>query len=116
MRAIFVLFAVACAATAIWHGLMAAQLLPSNGSSPARHAVFVVVNVVCCAGFVWRPRAFRVLFGALALQQVASHGGDVLNAATGAVAASDIVVALAMPAMWALLLLEWWWTARTTRA
>lgn len=46
-----------------------------NGSGPpGRHALFVVVNLVCAAGF-WRPfRGFAVLVALLALQQLVSHG------------------------------------------
>lgn len=88
------------AAAALFH--LVAALVPMDDSSPARHAVFVVVNVACVAGFLLRPRWFPWVFSLLVVQQLRSHGGDFLL--THHVV--DGAVALAMPLVLALLLID----------
>ena len=60
------------AAALVWPALAEA--------APAwRHGLFVAINAVMAAGMLLRPRAFTVLFAALALQQMYSHGSHALS-------------------------------------
>ncbi len=53
---------------------------PADGSSHARHGVFVVVNALTAAGLLSRPRWFVVPFALLTGQQLLSHGSVALAA------------------------------------
>jgi hypothetical protein len=44
-----------------------------------RNGLFVIINLFCFYGLLKRPGYFVYLFGILLLQQVYSHGGDLLN-------------------------------------
>lgn len=49
-----------------------------NSSPPLRHLVFVVVCLVCCYGFLKRPKYFIYFFFVLLVQQLYSHGWSLL--------------------------------------
>lgn len=91
---------------AAFHGAAIARGGPDPGSSPARHAAFVAINLLCAAGFVWRPRGFTALFAALTAQQLASHGALAWRLWRDArrLDAPSLVVLVAMPALLAMLL------------
>ena len=80
-----------------------------NGSgSAARHALFVLVNLLFAAGF-WRPfRGFVVLAALLALQQLVSHGRTLWRVLQieQRVDWPSVIVLIAMPLAVALLVLE----------
>ena len=61
-------------AAAAYH--VAAYVHPafSTGGSPARHAVFAVIDTVCAYLFVRRPLWFVFVFAAVAAETVWSHG------------------------------------------
>jgi hypothetical protein len=52
---------------------------PINSSPTWRHALFVGINLFCAYGFLKRPRFFVYLFFLLLLQQIYSHGGNVIT-------------------------------------
>ena len=80
-----------------------------NGSgSAARHALFVLVNLLFAAGF-WRPfRGFVPLVALLALQQLLSHGRTLWRVlqTEQRVDWPSVIVLIAMPLAVALLALE----------
>lgn len=70
---------------ALFHA--AAIVFPSlaTGSTPARHAAFIVINGGLAAGFGLHASrrvaiAFASLFALLTVQQLWSHGGDAIHA------------------------------------
>jgi hypothetical protein len=48
-----------------------------NRSPVWRHALFILINIICIYGLLKRPRWFAWFFGALLLQQWYSHGSDI---------------------------------------
>lgn len=103
-----VVFPIAFFAAAIFH--VAAMVWPSlaPGASPSRHAAFVVINFACALGFsratLRRSRAFVIAFALLVVQQLWSHGNDLIaSARDGRIDATSIGVVIAMPlALWLL--------------
>ncbi len=85
----------------------------SVGSSPARHALFVLVNCGLAFGVVKRPRGFLWLFTALCLQQLLSHGTDLARSLRqpGHFDTMSALVLVALPVAWVLL-----WRARHERS
>jgi hypothetical protein len=108
LRLAFALAIAAFLAGAAWH--VAAILSPALApTSPAwRHGLFVAVNLALAAGFARRPRWLVFPFAALVLQQVVSHGGDLVEAwrAEGRVDWPSAIVLVAMPALLALLVID----------
>jgi hypothetical protein len=106
LRPWFLVAAALSGATAIFH--VVALFVSVNDVPLWRHALFIGVNVLCVLGFVKRPRAFVWLFGALVVQQLWSHGGDVVTTWTFAhrIDAMGVGVCLVMPALWVLLLVD----------
>jgi hypothetical protein len=85
---------------------VAAIVQPSHaGDSIARHAAFVAVNAIVAAGFVRRPRGFAWLFGALTLQQLASHGAAAMRVwrSEGHADVASVAVVVWMPCALAML-------------
>jgi hypothetical protein len=70
--------AIAFGASAVRH-----LWLSIGEASFGRHAVFVGINAVGAALLVWRPRWLVLPIGALAAQQIVSHGGDLIRSMTG---------------------------------
>ncbi|MBI5512808.1 MAG: hypothetical protein HY909_03525 [Deltaproteobacteria bacterium] len=71
-----------------------------------RHGLFAAVDLVAAVG-LWRDfRGFSLLFAVLTAQQLWSHGGDLLRAATvhHRLDALSLVVVLLMPGALALVL------------
>jgi hypothetical protein len=89
------LFAIGLLLAAGYHVIAIA-----NGSGSAgRHALFVLVNLVCAVGF-WRPfRGFSVLVAVLALQQLSSHGRTLWRAleTEHRIDWPSVIVLIAMP-------------------
>lgn len=98
-------FASFFAITAVFHAV--GIVVAVNEASPLRHALFLAINAVCVWGFCVRerPRWFAWAFVALTLQQLWSHGSDVV-ARWPDVSAVDVGVVLAMPAVATWLLLS----------
>ena len=71
---LFRFFAILALGAAAYH--LAAYIHPafSSGGSPARHAVFVVLDVLCAWLLLKRPLWFVFAFAAAAVQVVWSHG------------------------------------------
>jgi hypothetical protein len=92
------LLAALFAAGALFH--LVAILAPGlgNASSPARHALFILVNAVFATAFSlrWRWTILPVL--ALAAQQIHGHGTDLLRArAEGRTDVQSLLVLLFLP-------------------
>lgn len=77
MRWVFRLFAFSCIVAACYH--VAGLFVALNGSPLWRHVLFIAIDVGCAIGFLKRPPWFTWLFGALAVQQCASHGSALLR-------------------------------------
>jgi len=91
------------AASHVARGLAAA---PDDPSSPARHALFVVIDVLAAAGMLWRPRWLVVPFALLFAHQLTTHGAQTASAlrAGEAPLLVDALVSLFMPAVFGLLI------------
>ena len=105
---VFVAVAIAFGVSAIFH--VAAIASPDlDPSAPAwRHGLFIGINLACAAGFILRPRAFIPAFGALVVQQLASHGAMAWNAwhLDRHVDVASLAVLLFMPAALVLLIAD----------
>lgn len=108
LRAAFAVAALAFVAAGISHVVRGLAPPANDTSSPTRHAVFVLINALAAAGVLTRPRWFALPFAALTLQQLLSHGAPAASALAGgaAPALDDAAVALAMPAILALLVVD----------
>ena len=83
---------------ALFHllGIVAPSI--GNAASPARHAVFVLVNAVFATAFFLRFRWTIVPVLGLAAQQTYSHGTDLVRAhAEGRLDVQSLVVLLFLP-------------------
>ena len=71
---LFRIFAAGSLAAAAYH--VAAYVHPafSFGGSPARHAVFAVIDSICAFLFLRRPLWFVFVFATVAAETVWSHG------------------------------------------
>jgi hypothetical protein len=78
------------------------------GSSPARHALFVAIDLGCAVGLWKRPRWFAWGFGVLVAQQLFSHGGAAMRAWSGrhAIDAVSLAIVVLLPTVWAAMLRE----------
>lgn len=47
-----------------------------NDASVLRHALFVMIDMYCIYGFVFRPRYFNLFFSVLTIQQIYTHGSQ----------------------------------------
>lgn len=81
---------------------------PVNASSPLRHALFVIINLVCFYGFVKRPKYFILLFFILTIQQYTSHGSSLIRQwnNTQTVNWLDLSVIVLLPIFFINLILE----------
>jgi hypothetical protein len=77
---VFRLLAALFAIAAVQH--LARAVGATEDGSPGRHLVFVAVNALVAVGLWRRPPFFAWAFLVLALQQLTSHGGDVVRAWT----------------------------------
>lgn len=95
-----------CFGVALFH--LVCIVRPELGEpSPAwRHGLFVGVNLLLAAGFLKRPRWFSWPLVALTLQQLISHGTDLLEAQRRTPPRLD-VQSLAVLVTFPLLLLLW---------
>ncbi|MCA9594590.1 MAG: hypothetical protein KC776_14800 [Myxococcales bacterium] len=108
MNRYFRAVALAFAAAAAFHAFRAIAPVAHDGSSSARHALFVLVNALVAVGLWVRPRWLFVPFALLTAQQLWSHGGAALAAWRdhGRVDVTSLAIVLLMPATLTLLLLE----------
>lgn len=104
MRRFFVLAALLFAGTAVFHVVEMAR----SGFTP-RHLAFVGINVVSASLCLWRPRRwFPLYFFVLTLQQVYSHGGDLITTwrSSGAINWVSLLVVGFLPVLLVLALIE----------
>ena len=105
MERVFWAVAACFLAAAVFH--IAALFVPQLAvSSPAwRHGMFALVNALVAIGLVRRPRGFLFAFALLTLQQLLSHGRDLIVAWQGEhrVDWVSLVVVIAMPVVLVLL-------------
>jgi hypothetical protein len=50
-----------------------------NDASVTRHALFIGLDLFCAYGFFKRPRYFVLLFGIFTIQQIYSHGQQLIQ-------------------------------------
>ncbi len=76
-----------------------------DASGPVRHAVFVAINLVVAAGLWRRPQALLIVFGALVVQQVLSHGAAAYAAWAEhhEVDLASLGIVVMLPLTWAVL-------------
>ncbi|HEX7479222.1 MAG TPA: hypothetical protein VF331_15560 [Polyangiales bacterium] len=99
-------YSVVFGCAAVYHLVCAESGDRSAGSSPQRHAAFVLINLGLAIGMLKRPRGFVLVFGLLCLQQLVSHGGDLWRTFQehGQLDWLSALVILALPLAWLLLL------------
>jgi hypothetical protein len=97
-------YSAAFVCAAVYHLLCAAIPAWSAGASPARHALFVLINSALALGMVKRPRGFVTVFAILCLQQLVSHGGDLVRTLRehGQIDGMSMLVLVALPPAWLL--------------
>lgn len=71
---LFRIFAVSSLAAAAYHVAIYVHPAFSSGGSPARHAVFAVIDTICAYLFLRRPLWFVLVFAAVAAEAIWSHG------------------------------------------
>jgi hypothetical protein len=80
---IFIAFAILAFAALIYHAIAIyhPETDPPVVSLVAslRHAIFILINVICIYGFLKRPKWFVRFFGVLTVQQLYSHGSHFIN-------------------------------------
>lgn len=108
MKKLRLLAAVLLVVAAINHGRLAAM----GAENATRHAVFVGLNLVLAAAVAFFPRIALFLTVLMSLQQIPSHGGDLLRQTPFDWASLGVVIFF--PALILLLALDWR-TARRTR-
>jgi hypothetical protein len=50
-----------------------------NEAPLSRHLLFILINMVCAAGFIKRPKYFIYVFSVLLIQQYYSHGSYLIR-------------------------------------
>jgi hypothetical protein len=76
-RILFIVLAGLCGIAALYH---TTGIFYTVNSSPAwRHGLFIVINLICIYGLMKRPRWFIWFFFLLLLQQLYSHGSDIIG-------------------------------------
>lgn len=75
---------------------------------PWRHTLFVGINVAAGVGMLLRPPFFVWLFGVLTIQQLFSHAtyGWGVWTGEGRIDWASVIVVIAMPALFALLVAD----------
>jgi hypothetical protein len=111
---VFGLASLAFAATAVIHLVRGLDPGPDDDSSPARHFVFVGINLALAVGLQLRPRWLWAPLAALVVQQLHGHGGKALEAwrAKGELSLEDLLVVLFMPTLLGLVV----WEATSAKA
>jgi hypothetical protein len=72
-----------------------------------RHAIFILINVICIYGFLKRPKWFVWFFGVLTLQQLYSHGSHFINLLEeNKFNLIDAAILVLMPLIFILLLMD----------
>lgn len=79
-----------------------------NSSSEWRHMLFIFINIICIFGLLKRPGWFVWFFFLLLLQQLYSHGGDIIRnwRHEQRIDWISVGVVILMPLTFVLLLLE----------
>lgn len=107
-QAPFAAIALAFLAVAALHLVRLIAPPAGDPSTPARHAVFMAINLAVGAGLLLRPRWFLVVFGLLTIQQLHSHGGALIERwrQTGAPSGEDLAVVVLVPVILGLLVVD----------
>ena len=106
IKKIFIVFAVFFFVSAIYH--LAALFFEINSSPLWRNVLFVGINLFVAYFLLRRPRWFIYLFVLLMLQQLYSHGSDLIDLwnAQHKVDWLSLAVLLMLPAIFIFLLLD----------
>jgi hypothetical protein len=73
---LFIVFAILSGAAAIYH--FTGIFYKLNSSPVWRHVVFIFINIISIYGLLKRPQWFTQFFFVLMVQQLYSHGRDLL--------------------------------------
>jgi hypothetical protein len=97
-------------ASVVAFGVSAVRHLLLGRAEPTlgRHAAFVLINGVAAALLAWRPRWVALPIALLAVQQLASHGADLVRSmsAPGALDIASLGVVVFFPVLLAAIALE----------
>jgi hypothetical protein len=77
MKSVFIALAILSSLAAIYH--FAGIFYKVNSSPVWRHILFIFINLICIYGLLKRPGWFVWFFFLLLLQQLYSHGGDIIG-------------------------------------
>jgi hypothetical protein len=94
----------------MWPGLVHA----APNDSTQRHALFVLINLAFAGAVRCMPRLAVAMMLPLVVQQICSHGADLLSARKELPARWDVrsaLVLIGLPVLWLLLL----WAVRTAK-
>lgn len=107
MHTVFVVASLLTGGAAVFHLVRALAPAAGDGSSPARHVLFVVIDAALAIGFWKRPTWFSIALSALVVQQLWSHGSAGLTAwRRGSFDAVSLLVVVLLPALLLLVLHE----------
>lgn len=110
---IFFVFALVFTCTALFHTLGA--FLALDSSPPWRHALFACINATCVYGVLIRPRWFVYAFAVLLVQQIYSHGADLVAAnRAGHLDVTSLLDLLGLPVVFAFLLRDFRRSSKAT--
>jgi len=101
---IFYIYAFLAAFIALYH--INKYFFPSANEHATRHLIFVGICTICVFGLIKRPAWFLYFFGALMLQQLYSHGSQLINQwkEVHTVNYTDLIVVVMMPVIFVSLL------------
>lgn len=109
---LFLAFAFIFACTAVFHAL--GVVLTLDSSPHWRHALFACINAACVYGVLSRPRWFVYAFAVLLLQQLFSHGADLVAAnRAGHLDITSLLDLIGLPVVFAFLVRD---LRRSTKA
>ena len=99
---------LACAALLVFTAVNHGRLAAAGAGDVARHQLFVAVNLGLAAFLALRPRWALAPAALLSVQQLWSHGSDLLESARGPgpVDGSSALVLVFFPALLTLLVVE----------
>ncbi len=105
-RVFFIIFAVLFLISAGYH--LVALFFPLNESPPWRNLLFTVVNILAAIGLLKRPSWFIFPYILLMIQQLYSHGTDLVRLwnAEHRFDWISLLVLLVMPAIFVFLLVD----------
>ncbi|MES2775310.1 MAG: hypothetical protein V4722_14065 [Bacteroidota bacterium] len=101
---LFYFYALLAVFAALYHANK--YFFPVPNESAGRHLLFVAISTICVFGLIKRPAWFLYFFGVLMLQQLYSHGGQLLQQWNGmhTINYIDLGIVVMMPVIFVSLL------------